>query len=453
MPTSPLPSRARLPLPFVLAAALCAALALGTAAPAPASASADGTSARPRPMTEAGVTQLSPEELGARQQPLLDALQRIQDLVGPQTRLGEAGYSGAEISVPRWTVTLYWHGARPTVLTSLIRRLGRTVPVQVVSAGYSERSLLTEARRIAGRLRALRAAGASVTRVGPRADGSGVQVGVDFAASPALARPNGSVQERIAAAARLIASHAPGSVPVTVFDGRSNASAAGNRTSDVSPYKGGARIVRAGNVICSTGFGVVSGNTHYMLFAAHCGGINTSWQVGDSYASSGKAMGLETVRDPSYDTGLIKVDNNQATIYDKGYDSSVTEKVVGSQSVVKGTWTCQNGATSGVICNTVVDDVLQTVSFDNGAFTAQDENVAHNANTKLQSNAGGDSGGPVFVNTGTKGQVKAVGTVSGGYDSVSCAKSDDPNATPACWNHLDFADLNSNLSRWNVHLS
>lgn len=451
MPVPSLPRRAWLPRPLLVVALLCTALTVGAVAPAATAATASSPSA-PQPMSQQAVARLSPEALGERQQPLLNAVRRIQELAGLATRLGAAGYAGAAISVPRWNVTLYWRGSQPAQLVALLARLRRTIPVRVVSAGYSERQLLTQTQQIVRELHGLRVRGLDVTQVGPKPDGSGVQVGVDLTASPALARLHTPAGGRAALAGRLISALVPGRAPVTVFGDQPHwATDGGSRDYDTSPYKGGARIVRAGDILCSTGFSVVSGKTHYMLFAAHCGGVNTKWEVGDTYDGD-TSMGLETARDPSYDTGLIKVGDNQATIYDKAWDSSVTEKVVGYQSAVTGTYTCQNGATSGVICNTVVEATLQSISFDNGAFTAVDEDVAHNADSNLQAEADGDSGGPVFVTTSTKGHVDGVGTISGGDVTVTCSDNDDPTPKPVCYNYVDFADLISNLDRWNVQL-
>ena len=85
------------------------------------------------------------------------------------------------------------------------------------------------------------------------------------------------------------------------------------RNADSSPWWGGARIIRAGQVVCSTGFSVYRGSTRYMLTAGHCGGISTSWQTGDRYGK-GSVMGTETARDPCCDTAIIGVGANEGYI-------------------------------------------------------------------------------------------------------------------------------------------
>lgn len=443
---------------ITLGLAACAAGALQL--PATASSAASETTHTPATaqLSVRQLTALSPQAIGALQQPLLTVANKIIQLTDQGLAPGYSGYGDVTISVPKHLVTLYWHGSVPSALRLRLASMDATAPVQVVAAPYTWQQLEAQTHQVSADRASLSAEGYTIASVGPTAAATGLQVGVDYATSHALAtmRPNATQAATAvadAASARAAVQHlVPGPAPVSVTD-VPVAHATGSRQSDTWPWWGGARIVRPGNIVCSTGFSVKKGSTLYMLTAGHCGGISTSWQTGDSYGA-GTAIGTEVNRAPCCDTAIIQVTANQGWIYDKGWNSTVGEHVIGYKTAVVGTMICDEGATAGVLCNLSTDATGQVVTFDGDAsapsFTAENESEGFNLNED-PAVAGGDSGGPTIINSGTSGQVYAAGTISGGFGEVSCG-SIDPNVVPVCYEGSWFEAIVPILNYWGVSM-
>jgi hypothetical protein len=427
---------------------LAACAALGTSLlSAPASSAASKAAGPPTP------AQLSAQAVAARQHPLLEVANEIIQLTGQGRAPGYSGYGDVAISVPNRLVTLYWHGPLPSALRLQLVRLRATAPVQVVAAPYTWQELEAQTHQIAAHQAGLRADGYTLARVGPEPGATGLQVGVDYARSRALATgpAAASLSAQAASAQAAVRRLVPGPAPVRISN-TPLAHAAGTRNVDASPWWGGSRIVRPGNIDCSSGFSVVRGSTHYMVTAGHCGGINTPWQTGDFYGS-GNVMGTETARNPCCDSAVIKVGSNQGHIYDKAWNSSTGEAVIGPLTAVVGTLVCDEGATSGVRCNinTVATGlVVDFTNEDGSTFTAENESQGFQIGG-TQATAGGDSGGPVIINSRTAGRIYATGTISGGYGNVSC-NNIDPNVVPVCYEGVYFEEIIPILNLWTVNL-
>jgi streptogrisin D len=446
-----LTARSRVRLATVSAAA-CAALGL-----APWSASASPAA---RASAGAGVHgQMPAQALARRQMPLLDAAHQIIQLTQLGTAPGYSGYGDVTISVPARLVTLYWKGRLPSGLRDRLSRLRAEAPVRVVAAPYSWQQLEAQTHRISAHRAGLRAAGIALSRVGPQPDATGVLAGIDYSVSPALAAVrarSGSAAAQAAVAQAAVRHLVPGPAPVTIMDvPRPTTTATVNRNNDNSPFWGGSRIVRPGNVVCTTGFSIQnSAGARFLLTAGHCGGISSSWQTGDVYGSfSDNFVGTEVNRDSGGDTAIISVPSNQGFIYDKGWNSTVGNHVVGARSSVAGQQLiCTEGATSGARCNGGVIATGLDFPMPNGE-TAHNEVYAQQTNGQ-QISAGGDSGGPVIFNTATPGNVLATGTITAGNIQVNCSGT-DPNLIkpPPCFSDVYYEDINAALSHWRASLS
>jgi hypothetical protein len=404
-----------------------------------------------RPAAPAGPAATA-QGIADRQQPLLAVADEILRLTGQGKAAGYAGYGDVTISVPARLVTLYWHGSVPSALRLRLSRLRATAPIRVVTSPYTWQQLESETRQLAAREDSLAADGYRLARVGPEPAATGLTVGVDYARSRAIARaaPASAKAASVMAALRRLA---PGTIPMRISD-TPLAQATGTRNFDSTPFWGGSRIVRPGNIVCSSGFSVISGSTHEMVTAGHCGGISTPWQTGDFYGS-GNVMGTETARDPCCDTAIIKVGANQGHIYDKGWNSTAGEAVAGPKPDVIGTLICTEGATSGVLCGIDTTSTGQTVTFtndDGSTFTSANEDLGVQQTPGQQADAAGDSGGPAIINTSTAGRVYATGTISGGDEPVTCSRNDDPSVAKKCYDEVWFEEINPILSRWNAKL-
>jgi hypothetical protein len=408
---------------------------------------------------------MSGQAWARRQLPLLKAANEILQFTGQGTKAGDTSYADVTISVPNRLVTLYWHGTVPRALRDRLARL--RVPVRIVAAPYTWQQLERQASRIADARTSLGAAGYTLSRVGPDAAATGLTVGIDFTRSRALAAPAGNPSAAsTAAAARAKATRAkaaverlvPGLAPVTVSDAPL-ARASGSRQLDNLPFWGGSRIVRDGNVVCTSGFSVIKGSTRYMVTAGHCGGISTVWQTGHFYGA-GLTLGTEVARNPCCDSAIISVSDNQGFIYDKGYNSSTGEAVIGARTAsppspitaVGGTAICTEGATSGVRCNIQTLATGQFFSFTNPSFTAENESLGMQMTAGQEAAAQGDSGGPVIINSGTAGKVYATGTISGISGTVACPGNIDPNVVPGCGTEVAFEEIIPILNLWGVNL-
>lgn len=440
---------------------LAACVAAGTsllAMPASSAAPVGGASqaaARHAATASAGVAHTAAPSLATRQLPLLKVANEILERTGQGAVADYSGYGDVTVSVTRHRVTLYWHGRLPAALRRWLPRLRAVAPVRVLSAAYTWQQLEKQARQVARAEPALGAGGYVISRAGPAPDASGLLVGVDYARSAAItsAARAGGPEAEAAAARAAVRRLVPGPAPVSISDA-ALADATGTRNHDNSPWWGGSRIVRDGNVDCSTGFAVISGLTHYLISAGHCGGISTVWETGDSW-TQGLTVGPETARNGCCDSDLIKVGNAQPDIYNGGWNSSASSTISGPITAVDGTYICTQGATSGTLCNIDTEETGQVVTFtneDGSMFTAQNESLGVQKTSGHQADAGGDSGGPAIVNSPTPGHVYATGTISGGYGSVTCSSNDDQGVKKACYGEVWFEDIFSILNLWNVQL-
>ena len=438
----------------LLSAAACAGLGLSAlpAAGAGAATAAPGAGRAPAAAPGAGRPRAA-LDLPQRQVPLLDAVQRIRVLTHEGTSPGYSGYGNVTISVPAGLVTLYWKGGLPSGLRDLIARLRTGVRVRVLAAAYTWRQLEAQTRRLAARRAALHAAGISLSTVGPRDDASGLRAGVDYAASGALAAGRAAdhaMAAQTALARRAVLRVDRGPAPVSVSD-VPRVTTTGTRNDDNLPWWGGARIVRDGDYDCTSGFSIYnSAGANFMLTAGHCGGINTWWQTTDNYNTGGNLLGREINRDTGGDTAIIQVYANNPSIYDKGWDSTLGEQVLGARSATDGQSLCTEGATSGVRCAGTVRNTGLTVTLSNGE-TANNEVYATSSG---QINAGGDSGGPVIQNSATPGLVYGIGTISASDTTVGCSNtlSMDPGVPWVCYKDVYFEDLPAALSHWHAFM-
>jgi hypothetical protein len=436
------PSRVRI---VALSAAVFASLtSMAMAMPA-----AEASNAIPAPSHPVALAKMSPDAIAKRQRPLLAVADEIIQLTSEGRRAGYGGYGDVAISVPDRTVTLYWKGALPSGMRKQLTRLRAQAPVRVVSAPYTWQQLQAQVRQLFAHRAELSARGVALSQAGPAPDATGVRVGVDYRASKAVATAHTDAATTSRQAVEAVGS---GPAPVTVTD-VPMAHATGSRDNDANPFWGGSRIVRSGNWVCTNGFSIWINGYPYMLTAGHCGGISTNWETTDWYGS-GNEVGHEVNRNPNGDTAIISVPGNERMIYDKGWNASVGEAVVGARQSVPGSMVCTEGATSGVICAIKVMNTGLTTTFttDTGTtFTAANEVYAYNTNF-TQASAGGDSGGPVIMNTATPGQELATGTISGGSNSVSCRSTNDPYVTKKCYNDVYYEDIYAALYYWGASL-
>jgi hypothetical protein len=255
-----------------------------------------------------------------------------------------------------------------------------------------------------------------VTSIAPRADGAGLDVGVDG--------PGAS--DNATAINAVPALH--GSVHVDTYP--AHPAVMTSRESDVAPYWGGGEMASNTN-LCSTGFAVADPTgTRFILSASHCSPSQSdNWLTGDGGATTGGLLIGSVVKwNPVHDSMLIGPTSSDPRIYT---DGSLAEErpqsslpVHGATATQEGDGLCTSGAFSGEQCNInairtgitvqIVDDTGATFCFCQNMVQA--DQLGH-----ADATGNGDSGGPV-ISFGTDGSAIARGTITG----------QDNNAPAAC---------------------
>lgn len=366
----------------------------------------------------AGPADLAPKRLGPApkvapeiialmtEQEKLDAVaERIEKVADTPT----SGIGGLVVDAKAKRIDLAWHGKVPATVrreATAARRAG--LEVRITEAAYTRSALLRETDRLADEH--MTSSDSAVRSIGPKADGSGLTVGVTPAAERGLAETAAAVDS---------------SVPLEFTATTPEKS---DRWYDSSPYWGGALLLNytssATNyqnygAMCTSGFGVtgLNGAATYIMFANHCGAGNwrTAWVTDTNGTIYQNQLGNTiTTRDALRDTQLILTSQGAGAGVYTGEswlgEGQQGRSVKGSAANNVGDYVCTEGSFSGTLCNIRVAQVGMVVNITDYGRT---ENMvrANTSNASRQATSGnGDSGGPVV--SITTGGVLARGTIS-----------------------------------------
>jgi streptogrisin D len=320
-----------------------------------------------------------------------------------------SGLGGIVVDAKAKRLDLAWHGTVPAAIRREAADARRTgLDVRITAAEYTRSALLREADRIADQH--MKTTDSVVRSVGPKADGSGLTVGV----TPTLGRS--------------LAESAPSVTSSVPLDFTATTPEKTDRYFDSYPYWGGSLLLNYASssshyedygALCTSGFGVtgLNGAATYIMFANHCGAGN--WRTGFVGTSDGTIYQNQlgntiNARDALHDTQLILTSQGAgAGVYtgtswlDSGQQG---RSVKGSAANNVGDYVCTEGSFSGTLCNIRVAQVGMTVNITNYGRT-EDMVRANTSNANRQAASGnGDSGGPVV--SITTGGVLARGTIS-----------------------------------------
>ncbi|MER5215440.1 hypothetical protein ABT063_34090 [Streptomyces sp. NPDC002838] len=346
-----------------------------------------------------------------------EAADRIQ---AATEALGGSGFAGDRIDTAANTVTLYWHGALPQQVSKAVKQIGRSgITVEVREAKYTLDQLLQETDRLAavGSVN-----GATITSVGPRPDGNGVEVAVETDGEP-TSRSRASLDAALTE-----------NVDLDITQGVAPRQA--SRLADTPPYWGGAYATQHNSSgtatgACTTGFGVAGNNgaARYILTAAHCGG--TTWRTG-----TGNTIGtVLSGKDPGRDAELV-LGNIGNAVYEgpsiaDGDTNSGRPVTSGSSSRV-GDSICQGGAYSGSICGYTVAAVNQTITI--GGFGTVTNMVRVEAANRASGIGNGDSGGPVYtISSSGAGVARGIISAYDGSQIIDCPGVPNGNGRNCSW--------------------
>jgi hypothetical protein len=324
------------------------------------------------------------------------------------SRDASSGLAGTVIDPDRSLLNLYWHGRQPAAVSKEIAAgRSRGLQVKVYSAPYTLLQLTAERDRLATRyMKNAKSGDPKVMSIGPKPDGTGLQIGV----APGAAS--------LKAARSIIRS----TVAFDVIAGDSPIRA--SRGLDSQPYWGGSYVENWGPIgeaprnACTMGFSATRKNSSgavlpVMLTAAHCGEGGDVWRL-----SNGAYYGQEqelTTAGHDYDAMLVGVPTNQGVIYDGPSfydgDTNTGKPVSGYAGTVVGDRFCTSGSFSGTICN--IRAMVVGVTIDVTGYGQIKQTVLSEQQDGIAAVGNGDSGGPVFYPTGTgDSQAQARGTIS-----------------------------------------
>jgi hypothetical protein len=231
------------------------------------------------------------------------------------------------------------------------------------------------------------------------------------------------------------------------------------RLNDTSGYNGG-DFMTDGYGTCTTGVPVVTSTNHYYLGVAHCFGYATGDKMynDDGLDSDGcnftgcTYLGTSSHVDGSsgYDDALM----SGASYSDLDWENSTPYNPPGtlngyrnpqqthSTSVV-GERVCPSGAYEGMVCNTNVLYVKETVNIGGILY-----NIDRAQNTSTIPVGAGDSGGPVF--TTPSGHLNVEGIIEARGDAIACKTYTYRGSD--CSYTIYYFDFSTQAAVWGVTL-
>jgi len=292
--------------------------------------------------------------------------------------------------------------------------------VKVYSAKYSEDDLLAQAQRITPLT--------GVTQTGPKVDGSGLSIKVS-------ARTPQSTLELLKSSLK---------VPYDLSVKEPSHFDAFNKTNDIAPFWGGARIIwQPTGAMCSDGFAVKpSGEPAKLITAGHC----TPWgSTFDNFTDGGgDVMGTASHQAHFRDTVLIDT-KSAGRIYVGNFNSSNSRAVKDWFPSFVGDSVCRSSAFSNQMCGLKVVAVSQSVtaSSDEGTWSVSPM-VEAEQQSGLSAGGNGDSGGSVF-SFRSDGGVNARGTESADDDSEVPCTGVPTQKGRSCTTGVFYSDITFNL--------
>jgi hypothetical protein len=313
----------------------------------------------------------------------------------------------------RKATTVMWYGPRTPLLAAIIKTGSeRGIKVSVQARKYSLEQIYAAEAAVRRQAAAGKWAGFKIAAiVGITAANTGLTIDGTYTAIPAAKR---------APLVRSL-SGAVNGVPFRLAPGNSTTLQTG-RDADTAPFNAGGLMVTYGTHggdywYCSSGFAIWLNGRSYTTTAAHCdysdfvdandGGAPTAPPTTQWYGTAGQK---------SSDGGALVLGNSgYYWMFNHGWNSTTHSTVIGYENVGLGDLVCTEGGNSGEHCNVAVTALGTTIPVLGSLSLIQ----AHQINGTI-GGMEGDSGGPVMSLASTStGQVRAVGMIQAGGDSLS----------------------------------
>jgi hypothetical protein len=318
------------------------------------------------------------------QEPLDAVATQIEALTG-KSAPARNGFFDTEVLPLQHTLIVYWHGAVPAAVGSIIARAQGSINVRVVQTNYSLATLNQEVQQ------ALRVPGVSMGY--PQTDGSGIVLGVRANAMRPAAADLGT---RITVPASLV--QAGADVPQTCVFSTGDTLASPSRCNDYAPFWGGDVVLQYAEPgyinACTGGFGVHnSSGATFMMVASHCAYNGTGYVNGITFYNGNDNATLGKISDvPGPHDGALISANTQFYYYDgpgiHSGDTNRSKSVAGYKTVSVNDSLCESGAFGGVHCGYIV----HSLNYTDGTWVAMALATSPSGVYTID----GDSGGPWF---------------------------------------------------------
>ncbi|MCJ1677555.1 S1 family peptidase [Streptomyces sp. APSN-46.1] len=357
-------------------------------------------------LTDAEIAALTP----ADQAKLLNPLRELANAADSAGRSGEAGiYSGIELDANTHTVTIYL--TDPGQKQKFLAAAKKVDPEIDTGLARIKQGKNTRQAMHAARDRLLQARGqldAGIESVTVPPDGSALHLGVKDVASARrklASQPDPTRAATFGAAVETVVEPAVGGSDMS-------------RLRDTPAWIAGAALT---NTSWTSGYACTSGvptrrksdNRSYLITAAHCfsdgNSVYTGWEGGGR-----NYIGQVTARANLWDAIAVDTTNTGVTAgreWDGPVNNSFTLALTSSAYSYNGDYVCQDGYSSGVVCNIKVVNQDKYWTGSNGVDHRGVEGTQVNGSTAIR---GGDSGGLVFSITGSTRQARGINSWGGG---------------------------------------
>jgi hypothetical protein len=314
------------------------------------------------------------------------------------------GFYESAVDIAHRRMTLQWHGTSPLQVAAVAEGRRRGLRIVVQHVPYTRASVERATKLLLNPKNSTKIKGFRVTSVaGPTDVDSRLTVAGTMpgnahptatqvkAAAPALAKATKSLTG-------LNAAFVPGvtSVPYTT------------RSTDTSPFNAGGMMRGSDGNGCTSGFGIRRSGLVWTTTARHCDAASwTAWNLSSS------SYGSRYTADAGTGARMLTGDGFYWMFDGAWNNSSGYHKTVSALAdVSRGSSICSSGANSGVHCNLIVDNLVESFNDGYGSFSS----IRVHASSGI-AGAHGDSGGPMFIPNSDGTHVWAVGILQGSNEA------------------------------------
>jgi hypothetical protein len=316
----------------------------------------------------------------------------------------DEGFYESAVDIAARRMTLQWHGSSPVQASAVAEGKRRGLTVVIKHVPYTRASVERATKLLLNPKNSAKINGFKVTSVaGPtdtddRITVAGTTAGKAHATAADISRIAGSLAASTKTLTGLNAAFVPGikSVPYLT------------RSTDISPFNAGGMMRGSNGSGCTSGFGIRRSGFVWTTTARHCDAA--SWTAWDRPSSS---YGSRYSADAGTGARMLTGDGFYWMFDGAWNNSSGYHKTVsGLADVSKGSSICSSGANSGVHCNLIVDNMVESFNDGYGSFSS----IRVHARSGI-AGAHGDSGGPMLIPNSDGVHVWAVGILQGSNET------------------------------------